>query len=392
MTNPPMTGQHVLIVGAGAFGLPAALALHARGHRVTVLDAGPLPREAAASTDVSKVVRMDYGEDLQHTDLGARAIAGWERWNEEFGERLYCAEGFLVLTQQPLRRDTFEHDSYTALHVRGLPVERLDARSIAARYPAWQHAGLADGYFNPRAGWVRSRRVIEILAARATALGIELRAGTACAHLLEHGTRVHGVRTSTGEDLHADVVLVAAGAWTPFLLPELQPFLRATGQPVVHFQVDDPARWQAPRFPVFACDIATTGWYGFPALPDGALKIGNHGPGRTVHPDEPRRVLPAEVARARAFVAAMLPELAAAPVLRTRLCLYCDTPDGGFLIDWHRDRPGLAIASGDSGHGFKFAPVLGDVIADVVERRGNEFAARYAFGRKAGRRETARAR
>ena len=140
-----------------------------------------------------------------------------------------------------------------------------------------------------------------------------------------------------------------------------------TAQPVIHVGVGPDDRWRAPRFPVWAADIARTGWYGFPALSSGAMKIGHHGSGRRVEPDTPRHVLPAEETRVRAFLGDNLPPLADAPIVHRRLCLYCDTFDGDFWIDHDPERPGLVVAAGDSGHGFKFAPIIGGLIADVVE-------------------------
>ena len=177
-----------------------------------------------------------------------------------------------------------------------------------------------------------------------------------------------------GRDWHADAVLVAAGAWTPFLLPQLADVMWATGQTVVHVKVEHAADWQAPRFPVWAADISGSGWYGFPALADGTLKIANHGAGRRVHPDEPRVTVPADEARFRAFVRESLPSLSQTPITATRLCLYCDTFDGDFWIDHDPARDGLIVAAGDSGHAFKFAPVLGNLVADVVERKPNPWA------------------
>jgi sarcosine oxidase / L-pipecolate oxidase len=200
--------------------------------------------------------------------------------------------------------------------------------------------------------------------------------------LIEAGTRVAGVRTGSGE-LRADAVLVAAGAWTPWLLPHLSEVMWTTGQPVVHFDAGGSPQWRAPLFPVWAADIARTGWYGFPALEDGTLKIGHHGTGRRMHPDDDRRVSAADVERFRAFLRERLPELADAPVVASRICLYCDTFDGDFWIDHDPARPGLIVAAGDSGHGFKFAPVLGDVIADVVERKPNAWAARFRWRTRA---------
>ncbi|MBI3878032.1 MAG: FAD-dependent oxidoreductase, partial [Verrucomicrobia bacterium] len=217
--------------------------------------------------------------------------------------------------------------------------------------------------------------------------------GQSFAQLIEQGSRVVGVRTECGDEHRSDFILIAAGAWTPTLLPHLSDVMWATGQPVVHFQVPNVAEWQAPRFPVWAADIARTGWYGFPALDDGTFKIGNHGPGRRVHPDEPRTMLPEEEAKFRAFVRETFPALADAPVIGSRLCLYCDTFDGNFWIDHDPHWPGLVVAAGDSGHGFKFAPVLGGLIADVVEEKPNPFAARFRWReRRAGVKEESRAK
>jgi glycine/D-amino acid oxidase-like deaminating enzyme len=160
----------------------------------------------------------------------------------------------------------------------------------------------------------------------------------------------------------------------------------AVGQPVFHFRPADPSLFRPPRFSVWASDLPRTGWYGFPALADGTLKVANHGEGRRVHPDEPRTVRPEDEARFRAFLRQTFPAAAAAPVVGTRLCLYCDTWDGDFYIDRDPSRPGLIIAAGDSGHAFKFAPVLGSIVADVLEGRPNRWASRFAWRNRGERR------
>jgi glycine/D-amino acid oxidase-like deaminating enzyme len=165
----------------------------------------------------------------------------------------------------------------------------------------------------------------------------------------------------------------------------------ATGQPVLHFRVEDPARFQPPAFTPWACDIAVTGMYGFPALPDGTLKVARHGAGRRIAPGEPRRVDPAEEPRFREFLRRHIPAAAAAPLAGARLCLYCDTFDGDFWIDRHPDVDGLVVAAGGSGHGFKFAPVLGAIIADALEGRPNPALSRFRW-RAPGPRRTEHAR
>jgi glycine/D-amino acid oxidase-like deaminating enzyme len=171
-----------------------------------------------------------------------------------------------------------------------------------------------------------------------------------------------------GRAVQADRVVVAAGAWTPQLLPELSDRLAAIGQPVFHLRPTDPSRFEPPHFLPWAADIAHTGWYGFPTI-DGVVKVAHHGRGRPVDPDGERHVDARDEERLRGFLESHLPELAGAPVVHRRLCLYCDTFDGDFLIDAHPNRPGVVVASGGSGHGFKFAPVLGRWAADAVEGR-----------------------
>jgi glycine/D-amino acid oxidase-like deaminating enzyme len=386
------TPRSIVIVGAGVFGLTAAWDLAVRGWQVTVVDPGPLPRPVAASTDISKVVRADYGGDELYTAMAEAALSGWDRWNERWGESLYHPDGFLLLSTDPLQPGGFEYDSLKLLTRRGHRLERLRADERAAQFPVWSLDDYPDGYFNPRAGWVESGKVVGRLVVEARAAGVRLLEQTAFDHLLEQDGCFVGVKAIDGRELRADLVLIAAGAWTPALLPHLGDVMWTTGQPVAHFRVENPAAWQAPHFPVWAADISRSGWYGFPALEDGTLKIANHGVGRRVRADDPRSVLPADEARFRAFVRDHLPALANAPIVGSRLCLYCDTFDGDFWIAPDPERAGLIVAAGDSGHAFKFAPVLGGLIADVVEAKPNPWAPRFrwrARGRDAN--EAARA-
>jgi glycine/D-amino acid oxidase-like deaminating enzyme len=144
---------------------------------------------------------------------------------------------------------------------------------------------------------------------------------------------------------------------------------------------------------VFAADIARTGWYGFPALDDGTLKIGHHGRGFALDPSGPRVPPDTEEPRFRAFLARALPSAVRAPLVASRLCFYCDTADGDFWIDHDPLHPGLVVAAGGSGHAFKFLPVLGAIVADVIERRESPETRRFRWREApAGPGEAARAR
>ncbi len=371
------------IVGGGVFGLTAALHLRARGYAVILFEAGPIPRPEAASTDVSKVVRMEYGADEAYMGLMEEALDGWRAWNAELvaagGTPLFHETGVLMMARDPLRRGGFEHDSLATLRSRGHAPERLDAEAIARRYPAWTGSGFVDGFYHARGGYAESGAVVAWLAARAAAEGVEIRREDGVGGLLLHVDTVRGIRTRGGREARADAVVVAAGAWAPELLPGLQSSIRATGHAVFHLTPPQPEPFHPVRFPVFTADIARTGYYGFPLHRDGFVKIARHGTGRPVDPGMPGSVPRDEETHLRAFLADALPLLADAPVVYSRVCAYADTQDGDFWIAPDPERAGLVVAGGGSGHGFKFAPVLGGIIADAVEGRRNPWLERFRW-------------
>ncbi len=346
--------MRVVVVGGGIFGVTAALALRARRCDVILCDPGPVPHPLAESTDLSKVVRIDYGADEQYTELGERALAGWRRWNAAWPVARFHEVGVTFLSRSAMQPGGFEHDSYALLTSRGHALERLDARAIAERFPAYRPGALVDGYVHREGGWAESAAVVAQLASECSAVGVELRTRHAVEHLDELAS------------LHADAVVVCAGAWTQGLVPELAGSLRAIGQPVFQLRPADPTLFEARRFPVFGADIARTGYYGFPVTRDGIVKIANHGPGIALGPDDPRDVTAAQELALREFLHATFPALATAPIVERRLCVYGDSLDGHFWIAPHPEQPNLVIAAGGSGHAFKFAPVLGELIADAV--------------------------
>lgn len=375
----------IVIVGAGVFGATAALELRKRGYGVTLLDPGPLPHEAAASTDVSKMVRMDYGSDVFYHELAEASLDGWDRWNAEWPRPLYHETGFLVLARGPMAEGGFEYESWRVLRERGYEPERTGGDDLARRWPEWRGQLYTDGYLSARGGWAESGAVVTHLLRLCEAAGVLVRLDS-FESFLESGSRVGGVRTVGGDSLEADFVVVAAGAWTPTLLPWLSDVMWATGQPVLHFQVDVPDDFRGNRFPPFAADIAGSGWYGFPALADGRVKIAHHALGRQIHPNDRGSVGGDHVARTRAFLADAIPRLARAPVVGDRVCMYCDSFDGDLWIDHDPKREGLIVASGGSGHAFKFAPILGGLIADILEGKSNRWADRFQWRDRATRR------
>jgi glycine/D-amino acid oxidase-like deaminating enzyme len=374
--------KSILIAGGGVFGFTAAVELRARGWSVTVLDQGRVPHPDAASTDISKVVRLDYGADPVYNDMAERSIAGWHAWNSAWGREFFHPDGFLVMTRDDeMRPWTFEYESHRALTARGHTLHRVRRSDLSSQHPAWNDERYGDGYLNPAGGWAESGATVAKLSQVARDAGVEIHEDCPVAEVAADG----GVRTTDGRWWKLDTTLLTLGAWTPFVLPELTRVLRTTAQPVIHLKPDNPGDYRAPAFPVWGADIGRTGWYGFPANTDGIVKVANHGPGRPVtDPNQPRGVTESEIAMFRTFLAETFPSLADAPLAATRECWYCDSFDGHFWIDWHSERPEVFVAAGDSGHAFKFAPVLGGLIADRIERKPNPWTAKFAWREDTG--------
>src|SRR5215216_544120 len=280
-----------IVVGAGINGVTAALELKKRGHDVVLIDHGPLPHPLAASTDISKAVRAAYGSDEEYTHLAERSIQGWRRWNVEFGTELYHEVGVMFVRRRQFKPGDFEHDSFELLKRRGQKVERMNSPESWKRFPAWNPELYQDGVLEFEAGYAESGRVVTALIERAKSRGVELREGAAFVRLDENGDRVKGIVLKNGSRISGDFVVMAIGAWTPYLLPFTQQFFRASGQPVFHLKPDKVELFAAERFPVFGAEITTTGYYGFPANHEGVVKIANHGPGREMSPESPDRVV-----------------------------------------------------------------------------------------------------
>lgn len=370
----------ILIVGAGVFGVSAALELSSRGHTVALVDQGPPPFSLAASTDISKVVRMEYGLDAFYMHLAEEAMEGFDVWNESLSRPFYHETGVLMLSREAMAPEGFEHNSWEMLQRRGHHPERVGSSELAQRFPAFDARVHTDGFFHARGGWVESGALVEELFNRAVSQGTRFVQGTVTGLRTADG-RCTGVDLADGTILHASHTLLACGAWTTELLPELKPFFRSSGHPVFHLKPTHPECFRPPHFCTFTADIAHTGWYGFALHPNaGVVKIGRHGTGLDVDPvRDAREVHESDIAAMWSFVREAIPELADSELVYTRRCLYADTIDADYWLDHHPDHAGLTVASGGSGHGFKMAPIMGSLIANLIEGVTDDRLARFAW-------------
>jgi sarcosine oxidase len=354
----------LVIVGAGLAGAAAAYVAADRGLDVVVLEAfGPGHRNGS-SHGSARIFRRAYPDPL-YVRLTGQAGERWRALEADAGERLRTLTGAIDFgdEREPERL-------HAVLTECGVPAELLPERAAAERWPFIDFEGVGQVMYHEDAGVLDPDRAIAAMLRLAVARGADVRFDTPVETLAT--TPGGAVARTAGETFTAPVAVVAAGAWIAPLLNGLVelPALTVTQQQVFHF-APAPGR-DADPWPVFIHSHQSGYRYGLPGGRDGggpgAVKIGEHDPGQATTADaRDFRIDPAARDRVRAFVADRLPGLDPAP-MNEASCLYTWTANEDFILD----RPGggpLVVASPCSGHGAKFAPLIGEIIADLAAGR-----------------------
>ncbi|MBP9200627.1 MAG: N-methyl-L-tryptophan oxidase, partial [Gemmatimonadales bacterium] len=352
---------HVLVVGLGAAGSAAALTLARRGIRVTGLDRFRPPHPHGSSHGRSRVIREAYYESPVYVPLIRRAYELWQALERDGGRPLLRPTGGLMLGPEggPLvrgaRHSAVEH---------GLPFELLDAATIRRRFPAFHAPAGTVGVLEPRAGFLDPEAAIETSLTLAARAGADLRFDVAVAGWRATASGI-ALDTSAGL-LEADRVILTAGAWAPALLAGASVPLSVERQVMYWFAPARPEGFAAGTLPVFIWEWEPGRlFYGIPDHGAGFKVAQHHGGEATTADTVRRRVLPEEVAGMRQLLRRFLPD-ADGPPTDAVTCLYTNTPDHHFVLGAHPGDPRVILGSACSGHGFKFATVLGEVLADLA--------------------------
>jgi sarcosine oxidase len=347
----------VLVAGLGAMGAAAASALARRGVRVLGLDRFHPPHDRGSSHGESRVIRAAYFEHPLYVPLVRAAYDRWRSLESRSGKRLLVEVGVLLIGQPG---SELLAGARTSAEEHGVPYEPLDAAQLAQRYPMIVAPEGAVGLLEPGGGFLYPEACIEAFLAEAAVAGAELHFDEP----LESWRRVGGsIEVTTARHRYvADRLLLATGAWMPALLPGLS--LQVERQVLHWFQPPDARSFARDALPVFLFE-ETGGplWYGVPDLGNG-LKVGLHHRGAAVSPETlDRSVHDDDVEAVRRLLRKRMPAADVAPS-RSIVCMYTNTPDDHFVVDWHPEAPGVLLASPCSGHGFKFASILGELLAD----------------------------
>ena len=352
----------VAIVGAGVMGAAAACELAREGLSVALIDQSELPNPRAASVDHSKVFRFAYPDPF-YVRLAMDSLKRWRELEEETGTRLLTETGALLIGK---RRPSFETECYDAMRAEGCAVELLDREQVASRFPQFNTRAFEYGVFDPSGAITHAEIALRALLDLARRRGVTIIERARVVDVRNAGSRVV-VACDPAGDVECERAMIASGPWSRKLLPFLGDKLTTTRQELVYFEpaAEISRRFEPSVFPIFL--ELESGFYGFSIHHNGTMKIANHLKGAVVDPDAlSDEVDESFIDRCRAFFAKFMPALADARVSETRVCIYNNTPDDDFIIDWHPALEGVLVVTGFSGHGFKFGPAIGRIAAELL--------------------------
>lgn len=357
-TGTAAVAASVAVIGGGAIGSAAAWQLAERGHRVVLFEQFAAGHARGASHGTSRIFRHSYPL-TGYVALAGRAGRLWRRLARLDGQRFYTRTGS-VDHGDPAS----VHRLTRTLRQTGIEHSVLTPEQAQIRWPGLRFDGMV--LYHPDSGRLHADLAVAALQRRALAEGAETLFHTPAIGLR---TAPSGVRVLTASgSVRFDQVVVAAGAWTnqvlaavPALARSLPPLVTTQEQPVHFTPRETPVGW--PSFLHHpGVEHTGAGIYGL-AAPEG-IKVGEHGTGARVDPDtRDFRADPAGVARLQEYAQRWIPAVDPSAVT-TSTCLYTSTPDGHFVID--RAGP-ITVAAGFSGHGFKFAPAIGELVAGLVD-------------------------
>jgi sarcosine oxidase len=344
-----------IVVGLGAMGSAAAYALAARGLRVLGLDAYHPPHRHGSHHGESRIIRKAYYENPAYVPLLERSFAAWRELEERSRASLLLRTGGLMIGAAT---GELVPGVLASARAHRLPHEVLSCDALAARYPQFRVERSTIAVWEPDAGILYPEACVRAFLEGARAAKAELRYGEPAREWTSGPEGLH-VRTARA-NYGGGALVLTAGAGMGELVAELRAHLRVERQVFAHFApASGRAALESGRFPIFCLEEPDGAfYYGFPDLGGGCKIARHHGQ--------------ADIPEIRAFLERRLPQANGA--LRGREeCLYTNTPDCHFLVDRHPRHDEVIVASVCSGHGFKFAAVMGEIIAGLVQGRRPEF-------------------
>lgn len=356
----------LIIVGSGSVGAAAGYYATRAGLKVLMTDSAHPPHQEGSHHGETRLIRHAYGEGEKYVPLVLRAQELWDELQQVSGEKVFTPSGVINLgPAHSAFLSTVEHSARQF----NLPLEKLDAAALMARWPEISVPADFIGLYEPNSGVLHSETAV--------ATWIRLAEEAGCAQLFNcpvesiH-TGEHGVSIETSEGtFHGRKMLISAGTWVKRLIPELP--ITPVRKIFAWYQAD--GRYSTSNhFPAFTGELPNGDqFYGFPAE-NNELKIGKHNGGQVINSPSERKPFGAvhtDGAEAFPFLRNVLPGIGGC--LYGAACTYDNSPDEDFIIDTLAGAPDAMVIAGLSGHGFKFASVLGEIACEFAQNKAHRF-------------------
>ncbi len=376
-TTYPSNRFDTIVIGVGGMGSATCYQLARRGQRVLGLERFDIPHDRGSSHGYTRIIRLPYYEDSSYVMLLLRAYELWRDIERRYGQH-HASEQLLHLHGSidagPAESWVFKGALQSAIEF-DLPHEVLTGLELAQRFPGYGLPQDQLALYQPQGGFLVPERCIVAFAFEAMRLGAQIHGREAVLGWEPLGNH-EGVRVHTERAVYeADSLVISAGSWNDQMLGFLQGLAVPERQVLAWFQPERPELFQPDNFPVFNLLVDEGRFYGFPIHGVPGFKIGKyhhfeeHG-----RPDELDRELTwADEQVLRDATAKYFPQAAGA-TMSLSTCLFTNSPDGHFLIDLHPEYPQVSYASACTGHGYKFASVIGEILADLAQRRQSRHA------------------
>jgi len=370
LTYPRNHSKHfnTIVVGVGGMGSATCYYLAKRGQRVLGLEQFDIPHNRGSSHGHTRIIRLAYYEHPSYVMLLKRAYELWHDIETKSGEKLLHYTG--SVDAGPADSWVFKGALKSAVQY-DLPHEVLTGAEMTQRFPGYRFPQDLMFLYQPQGGFLTPERCITSYAFAAMEQGAELHGREKV--LSYEPTATGGVRVRTDRDEYeADTLIITAGAWDADLMPHLRGLAVPERQVLAWLAPQRPEYFQPANFPVFNVLVPEGRFYGFPVHGVPGFKFGKyHHFEETGNPDrllqDENEPQPRDEIMLREFASRYFPD-ATGPTLTLAACMFTNTPDGHFIIDQHPNLPQVFYASPCSGHGYKFASVIGEIMADLGER------------------------
>ena len=360
-----------IVLGVGSMGAPTCFQLASRGFSVLGIEQFDLAHDQGSQAGQSRIIRKAYFEHPDYVPLLEQAYRGWSVLEERTGTQFYFPTGLLYAGRP---EGVLIQGVHTSARQHSIAIEQLSIREAKKRYPAFGFPDQYEVLFEPNAGFVTPERAVLAFAEEALKEGAIIHTRERVQSWEKEGSHIV-VHTDLGS-YQCQHLVITAGPWAGQLIPNMAEKLRVTRQVVAWALPEASDNFALGSFPCWLIDDdAQPGMlYGFPQLPAArfggplGLKLAHHFPGQPTDPNKVnRQVDETEEATLAEAAKRFLPFLGHR-LQTVKTCLYTNTPDENFVIDLLPGYEGqVAIACGFSGHGFKFAPVMGEIMADLVQ-------------------------